>query len=100
MERRCAIPQCGPAVAALLAAAPAFAAEFPPVPASVIEAASSSVVITVEPIIAAGLGTSYERADGWTVATRLLVHERNAVGGGSPYTSGARNGPARSGSSR
>ena len=23
--------------------------------------------------------------DGWTVATRLLVHERNAVGGGSPY---------------
>jgi alkylation response protein AidB-like acyl-CoA dehydrogenase len=26
--------------------------------------------------------------DGWTVATRLLVHERNAVGGGSPYTSG------------
>lgn len=27
--------------------------------------------------------------DGWTVATRLLVHERMAVGGGSPYTSGA-----------
>jgi alkylation response protein AidB-like acyl-CoA dehydrogenase len=26
--------------------------------------------------------------DGWTVATRLLVHERAAVGGGSPYTSG------------
>ena len=26
--------------------------------------------------------------DGWTVATRLLVHERLAVGGGSPYTSG------------
>jgi alkylation response protein AidB-like acyl-CoA dehydrogenase len=26
--------------------------------------------------------------DGWTVATRLLVHERMAVGGGSPYTSG------------
>jgi len=26
--------------------------------------------------------------DGWTVATRLLVHERNAVGGGSQYTSG------------
>lgn len=23
--------------------------------------------------------------DGWTVATRLLVHERDAVGGGSPY---------------
>jgi alkylation response protein AidB-like acyl-CoA dehydrogenase len=27
--------------------------------------------------------------DGWTVASRLLVHERLAVGGGSPYTSGA-----------
>lgn len=27
--------------------------------------------------------------DGWTVASRLLVHERMAVGGGSPYTSGA-----------
>ncbi|HEX7135406.1 MAG TPA: acyl-CoA dehydrogenase family protein [Iamia sp.] len=26
--------------------------------------------------------------DGWTVASRLLVHERMAVGGGSPYTSG------------
>lgn len=26
--------------------------------------------------------------DGWTVATRLLVHERNAVGGASPFTSG------------
>lgn len=26
--------------------------------------------------------------DGWTVATRLLVHERVAVGGGSQYTSG------------
>jgi alkylation response protein AidB-like acyl-CoA dehydrogenase len=26
--------------------------------------------------------------DGWTVASRLLVHERQAVGGGSPYTSG------------
>ena len=26
--------------------------------------------------------------DGWTVATRLLSHERNAVGGGSPYVSG------------
>ena len=26
--------------------------------------------------------------DGWTVATRLLLHERTAVGGGSPYTSG------------
>jgi alkylation response protein AidB-like acyl-CoA dehydrogenase len=26
--------------------------------------------------------------DGWTVASRLLFHERNAVGGASPYTSG------------
>ncbi len=26
--------------------------------------------------------------DGWTVASRLLYHERDAVGGGSPYTSG------------
>jgi alkylation response protein AidB-like acyl-CoA dehydrogenase len=26
--------------------------------------------------------------DGWTVATRLLFHERDAVGGGSPYASG------------
>ena len=26
--------------------------------------------------------------DGWTVASRLLSHERNAVGGGSPYVSG------------
>ena len=26
--------------------------------------------------------------DGWTVALRLLVHERDAVGGGSPYLSG------------
>jgi len=30
--------------------------------------------------------------DGWTVATRLLVHERNAVGGSSPYTSGRSSG--------
>ena len=28
--------------------------------------------------------------DGWTVAGRQLFHERTAVGGGSPYTSGAR----------
>src|SRR5262249_9641526 len=26
--------------------------------------------------------------DGWTVALALLGHERNAVGGGSPYVSG------------
>jgi alkylation response protein AidB-like acyl-CoA dehydrogenase len=26
--------------------------------------------------------------DGWTVASRLLFHERDAVGGGSPYVSG------------
>ncbi len=35
--------------------------------------------------------------DGWTVATRLLVHERNAVGGGSPYTSGRSGGHESSG---
>jgi alkylation response protein AidB-like acyl-CoA dehydrogenase len=35
--------------------------------------------------------------DGWTVATRLLFHERDAVGGGSPYFSGLnrRRGPQR-----
>jgi alkylation response protein AidB-like acyl-CoA dehydrogenase len=27
--------------------------------------------------------------DGWTVATALLAHEKNAVGGGSPHISGA-----------
>jgi len=27
--------------------------------------------------------------DGWTVASRLLSHERDAVGGGSPYASGS-----------
>jgi len=35
--------------------------------------------------------------DGWTVASRLLVHERMAVGGGSPYTSGASMGHDSSG---
>jgi alkylation response protein AidB-like acyl-CoA dehydrogenase len=38
--------------------------------------------------------------DGWTVASRLLFHERNAVGGASPYSSGMRisesRGPRRS----
>ena len=37
--------------------------------------------------------------DGWTVASRLLYHEREAVGGGSPYVSGmsvgSRSGPLR-----
>ena len=28
--------------------------------------------------------------DGWTVGTRWMFHERNAMGGGSPYTSGNR----------
>ncbi|WP_426574712.1 acyl-CoA dehydrogenase family protein [Aquihabitans sp. McL0605] len=38
--------------------------------------------------------------DGWTVATRLLTHERMAVGGGSIYTSGRSvgHGPADGGS--
>ena len=31
---------------------------------------------------------SGEVNDGWTVASRLLFHERDAVGGGSPYVSG------------
>jgi alkylation response protein AidB-like acyl-CoA dehydrogenase len=35
--------------------------------------------------------------DGWTVASRLLVHERAAVGGGSPYTSGRTGGGDASG---
>jgi alkylation response protein AidB-like acyl-CoA dehydrogenase len=35
--------------------------------------------------------------DGWTVASRLLVHERLAVGGGSPYTSGRTGGHDRGG---
>ena len=26
--------------------------------------------------------------DGWTVGTRWMFHERNAMGGGSPYVSG------------
>jgi alkylation response protein AidB-like acyl-CoA dehydrogenase len=32
--------------------------------------------------------------DGWTVASRLLFREREAVGGGSPYTSGLATGEA------
>jgi alkylation response protein AidB-like acyl-CoA dehydrogenase len=32
--------------------------------------------------------------DGWTVASRLLYHERDAVGGGSPYLSGIASGNA------
>ena len=35
--------------------------------------------------------------DGWTVASRLLFHERDAVGGGSPYASGAAVGGAGQG---
>jgi alkylation response protein AidB-like acyl-CoA dehydrogenase len=35
--------------------------------------------------------------DGWTVASRLLVHERAAVGGGSPYTSGRTSGSGEAG---
>jgi len=38
--------------------------------------------------------------DGWTVATRLLFHERDAVGGGSPYISGAVVGNAEDGGQR
>ena len=40
-----------------------------------------------------------EANDGWTVANRLLFHERDAVGGGSPYAfsrpSSGRSGPQR-----
>jgi alkylation response protein AidB-like acyl-CoA dehydrogenase len=32
---------------------------------------------------------------GWAVASRQLFHERNAVGGGSPYESGGQRGPRR-----
>ncbi len=38
--------------------------------------------------------------DGWTVASRLLYHERDAVGGGSPYVSGAVAGGAERGNQR
>jgi len=38
--------------------------------------------------------------DGWTVASRLLYHERDAVGGGSPYTSGLGMGDAGKGGQR
>lgn len=38
--------------------------------------------------------------DGWTVASRLLYHERNAVGRGSPYISGVGVGNARKGGQR
>ena len=38
--------------------------------------------------------------DGWTVASRLLFHERDAVGGGSPYSSGLGAGDASKGGQR
>jgi alkylation response protein AidB-like acyl-CoA dehydrogenase len=38
--------------------------------------------------------------DGWTVASRLLFHERDAVGGGSPYTSGTSGGRGDHGGGR
>jgi alkylation response protein AidB-like acyl-CoA dehydrogenase len=38
--------------------------------------------------------------DGWTVASRLLIHEREAVGGGSPYVSGVAVGTAGEGGQR
>jgi alkylation response protein AidB-like acyl-CoA dehydrogenase len=38
--------------------------------------------------------------DGWTVASRLLFHERDAVGGGSPYVSGVVAGNAQHGGQR
>jgi alkylation response protein AidB-like acyl-CoA dehydrogenase len=38
--------------------------------------------------------------DGWTVASRLLYHERGAVGGASPYVSGVAVGNAQKGGQR
>jgi alkylation response protein AidB-like acyl-CoA dehydrogenase len=38
--------------------------------------------------------------DGWTVASRLLFHERDAVGGGSPYLSGSSGGRGDHGAGR
>jgi alkylation response protein AidB-like acyl-CoA dehydrogenase len=38
--------------------------------------------------------------DGWTVASRLLFHERDAVGGASPYLSGVSGGRGDHGSAR
>ena len=38
--------------------------------------------------------------DGWTVATRLLYHEREAVAGGSPYSSGVSGMRSEQGSAR
>ena len=38
--------------------------------------------------------------DGWSVASRLLLHERTAVGGGSPYTSGRSLGGTNTGPDR
>ncbi len=38
--------------------------------------------------------------DGWTVASRLLYHERDAVGGGSPYVSGVAVGGGERGGQR
>jgi alkylation response protein AidB-like acyl-CoA dehydrogenase len=38
--------------------------------------------------------------DGWTVASRLLFHERDAVGGGSPYLSGISGGRGDHGGGR
>ena len=38
--------------------------------------------------------------DGWTVASRLLFHERDAVGGGSPYLSGISGGRGDHGEGR
>ncbi len=48
------------------------------------------VAIPVEDVVG-------EVDDGWTVASALLMHERTAVGGGSPYTSGRSVGHDRSG---
>jgi alkylation response protein AidB-like acyl-CoA dehydrogenase len=51
------------------------------------------VAIPVEDVVG-------EVNDGWTVASRLLFHERDAVGGGSPYLSGTSGGRGDHGGGR
>jgi alkylation response protein AidB-like acyl-CoA dehydrogenase len=51
------------------------------------------VAIPIEDVIG-------EINDGWTVASRLLFHERDAVGGGSPYLSGSSGGRGDHGAGR
>ena len=54
-------------------------------PTSSARSSSTTCAIPVEDVLG-------EVNDGWTVASRLLFHEREAVGGGSPYLSGTSGG--------